>query len=285
MENILYLLASVSLTATRNITSKKTAAASKDLSQFFFSQSVLFLSAALLLIFLNPAAFVKISGVTVIYGIIYGVLLILSQWMFTLALKRGSTSICSVVYSLGFILPTISGTLFWGEPFTLLNLIGLILAISVIFLTVKRGEGDKKAGGGFAAFILIAMVASGGLGIMQKFQQTCPAKDERSLFLIIAFGFAFLGSALAYLLSKKEARPQSSLIIYPAITGLCFGGANLLNTILAGRMKSAVFFPLQNISTILLSTLLGILIFKEKLNAKTAVIILLGASTVVIFSL
>ncbi|MBQ7799829.1 MAG: hypothetical protein IJ370_04995 [Oscillospiraceae bacterium] len=285
MENILYLLASVSLTATRNITSKKTAAASKDLSQFFFSQSVLFLSAALLLIFLNPAAFVKISGVTVIYGVIYGVLLILSQWMFTLALKRGSTSICSVVYSLGFILPTISGTLFWGEPFTLLNLIGLILAISVIFLTVKRGEGDKKAGGGFAAFILIAMVASGGLGIMQKLQQTCPAKDERSLFLIIAFGFAFLGSALAYLLSKKEARPQASLIIYPAITGLCFGGANLLNTILAGRMKSAVFFPLQNISTILLSTLLGILIFKEKLTAKTAVIILLGASTVVIFSL
>ena len=124
MENILYLLASVSLTATRNITSKKTAAASKGLSQFFFSQSVLFLSAALLLAALNPA-----------------------------------------------------------------------------------------------------------------------------------------------------------------ITGLCFGGANLLNTILAGRMKSAVFFPLQNISTILLSTLLGTLIFKEKITAKTAVIILLGALTVVVFSL
>jgi len=285
MENILYLLASVSLTATRNITSKKTAAASKGLSQFFFSQSVLFLSAALLLAALNPAAFAKASGVTVIYGVIYGVLLILSQWMFTLALKRGSTSICSVVYSLGFILPTVSGAIFWGEPFTLLNLIGLILAVSVIFLTVKKGDGEKKAGGGFAAFILIAMVASGGLGIMQKLQQSCHAKDERSLFLIIAFSFAFLGSALAYLFSKKEAKPQASLMIYPAITGLCFGGANLLNTILAGRMKSAVFFPLQNISTILLSTLLGILIFKEKITAKTAVIILLGALTVVIFSL
>lgn len=285
MENILYLLASVSLTATRNITSKKTAAASKDLSQFFFSQSVLFLSAALLLSLLNPAAFLKVSGITAIYGVIYGVLLILSQWMFTLALKRGSTSICSVVYSLGFILPTVSGTLFWGEPFTPLNLVGLILAISVIFLTVKRGEGEKKAGRSFAAFILIAMAASGGLGIMQKLQQAGEAKNERSLFLIIAFAFAFLGSVIAFLLSKKSGKPAASSVFYPMVTGLCFGGANLLNTILAGRMKSAVFFPLQNISTILLSTLLGILIFKEKLTAKTAVIITLGAATVVVFSL
>ncbi len=285
MENALYLLASVSLTASRNITSKKTAAEAKATSQFFFSQSVLFLSAALLLAALNPAAFQKVSGITVIYGVIYGVLLILSQWMFTLALSLGSTSVCSVVYSLGFILPTVSGALFWSEPFTVLNFIGLILAVFVILLTVKKGEGEKKAGKSFAAFILIAMTASGGLGIMQKLQQAGSAKDERSLFLIIAFVFAFLGSAAALLLSKKGEKPRASLIIYPALTGLCFGGANLLNTILAGRMKSAVFFPLQNISTILLSTLLGILIFREKLTAKTAVIIALGAATVVVFSL
>lgn len=69
------------------------------------------------------------------------------------------------------------------------------------------------------------------------------------------------------------------------MTGVCFGGANLFNTILAGKMKSAVFFPLQNISTILLTTLLGIVLFKEKITKKTALILSLGILVILLFSI
>lgn len=284
-ENLLYLLLSVSLTSGRNIASKKTAEDNKSASLFFFSQAMLFLAADLLLISANITSFSQISTTTLLYGIIYGILLILSQWMFTLALKIGSTSICSVVYSLGFIIPTVSGSIFWDEQFTLTDLFGLILALTTIFFTVIGKEKAGKSGKAFLLPIIIAMLSSGGLGVMQKVQQSSTYANERNEFLIIAFTLAFLSSIIGFGGCKNKAKIQSRNIVFPVIAGLCFGGANLFNTILAGRIKSAAFFPLQNISVILLSTVLGITLFKEKLSLKNIMIILLGAVTVIIFSL
>lgn len=279
-----YLLLSVFLSAGRNITSKKTAADAKDNSLFFLSQTVLLGCAALLLVIFNLGTAASISTLTVIYGIIYGILLILSQWCFTLALRFGSTSICSVIYSMGFVLPTVSGALFWHENFTLLNLIGLVIVIAVILLSAKKQDSAAKSNA-FIPFIIAAMTASGGLGIMQKVQQTSKYAEQQSAFLIISFIFAEAISLVALLIQRTKRKPKFSCITYPAVTGICFGGANLCNTILAGMLSSAVFFPVQNISTILLSTLLGIILFKEKLTAKAVVILLLGITAVIIFSI
>ena len=120
---------------------------------------------------------------------------------------------------------------------------------------------------------------------MQKVQQSSRFANERNEFLIIAFTLAFLSSIIGFGGCKNKAKIQKRNVVFPVIAGLCFGGANLFNTILAGRIKSAAFFPLQNISVILLSTILGITLFKEKLSFKNIMIILLGAVTVIIFSI
>ena len=277
--NISHLLLSVFLSSGRNIFSKKNAVNNNDVSEFFFSQSLLFLSATLLLIPLCIKGFSGISKITFLYGIIYGILLLLSQWMFTLSLKKGSTSICSVIYSLGFLLPTLSGTIFWNEEFSFGNLICLLIAITIILLSMKKENNKSHT---FTPLILLAMLASGGLGIMQKIQQKNTFSEQKNEFLTIAFIFAFLTSFLAFWVSKNKIKIEIKSSVYPVFIGFCFGGANLFNTILAGKMNSAVFFPLQNISTIILSSLLGIVIFKEKITFKTLLIIVLGALTVII---
>ena len=283
-KNLLYLALSVSLSAGRNVVSKKTAVTSGNRAQFFLSQTVLFAFAAAVLAVIGIKDLVNVSFLTVFYGVIYGVLLILSQWMLTLALKGCNTSVCSVVYSLGFLLPTVSGVIFWNETFTVLNIFGVLAAVGVIVLT-SNGRGKEQNGKtNFVAFIFIAMVASGGLGIMQKVQQMSKVADQKGAFLLIGFVFAFLCSFAAFLICKGRLNTTKIKIISPAITGICFGGANLCNTILAGRMKSAVFFPVQNVTTILLTTVLSILLFKEKLTLKTIIILLLGVTVILLFS-
>ena len=284
-ENWLYLILSVFLSMGRNIMSKKTANDANEKSQFFLTQTVLFFSSALLLLVFNIKNLATVSAVTLIYGIIYGVLLILSQWMLTIALKYGGTSVCTVIYSLGFILPTISGALFWNETFTFINIVGVFIAIVVILLTAKKNEKESKSPKSFVPFIVIAMISSGGLGIMQKVQQSTDAADEKGVFLFVAFTFAFCSSLVAFLVCRDGLMHGRAKVLYPAITGICFGGANLCNTILAGRMKSAVFFPVQNVSTILLSTLFGVVIFKEKITSKTVAIIILTIAVIILFSL
>ncbi len=285
MEKFFYLFWSITLSSGRNIISKKTAVSANGRAPFFFSQTLLFGAAALLFLMIGIPELLSVSAITLFYGILYGVLLILSQWMLMIALKWGNTSICTVIYSLGFLLPTISGALFWKEPFTVLNFCGVIIAVFVILLTAKTRQRHASGKQAYLPFILVAMISSGGLGIMQKLQQSSSAADEKGVFLLIAFSFAFFCSFVAFLLCRDKVSIQATTIVYPALIGLCFGGANLCNTILAGKMKSAIFFPIQNVSTILLTTVLGILICKEKITSRTVTIILLGIMVILLFSI
>ena len=120
------LLLSISLSSGRNIISKKTALLFGGKSNFFLSQTLLFGAATGLLLPFSIKELTNLSFITIIYGVIYGMLLVSSQWTFTLALRLGETSICTVVYSLGFILPTLSGTIFWKEKLTIFNYFGII---------------------------------------------------------------------------------------------------------------------------------------------------------------
>ena len=283
-ENLLFLVLSVVLSTGRNITSKKTAKTNNKKADFFFCQTALFGTATLILLLSVLSAPTKISTITYIYGIVYGILLILSQWMFTIALRTGNTSVCSVVYSLGFILPTLSGSLFWNESFTLLNGVGLALAIFIIVFSAQTKSKDKETKRSFIPFIIVAMLSSGGLGIMQKIQGMSDTRNEKSAFLLVGFALAFAVSLTAYCLFAEKSKNALKTVVAPIFTGLCFGGANLFNTILAGEMNSAVFFPLQNISTNLLTTLFGLIVFKEKLSPKTITVLFLSIFVIVLFS-
>ena len=284
MQNILFMLISVSLSAGRSIFSKKVAADYAKKEAFFFSQTVLFLTAAIIIFITEPPAFRSVAPQTLLFGIIYGIILIAAQWLFTYALRSGPTSICTVVYSFGFIFPTLSGTIFWGEDLTVFHAIGLVIAIAVIILSAKPTKDETAASKRYVLYIVLAMLGGGGLGIMQKVQQTSEVAAEKSAFLIIGFLLAFFVSLIAFLTCRKPIKIDKALI-YPVLTGGCYSGMNLLNTILVGRMKSAVFFPVQNISSILLTTLCGIVLFKEKLTPRSAAIILLGIAAVLVLSL
>lgn len=285
MEKLLYLFLSVSLSSGRNITTKKTAIDTNVKSQFFLSQTLLFGAGGLLISFFGIKDLTNLSTLTILYGVIYGILLIASQWAFAFSLKIGSAAIGSVIYSLGFILPTVSGAVFWGEDFTVLHLLGIFGAISVILLTARKSGDNHSSNKGFIPFIVLAMLSSGGLGIMQKVQQNSDVSNQSGGFLFIAFTLAFTCTLFPFMIYCEKTAFKIKNSIYPAITGLCFGGANLCNTILAGKMKSAVFFPVQNISTILLTTLLSALLFKEKITKKMVVILLLGVVIIILFSL
>lgn len=241
------------------------------------------------MIVFNLDFYEEISALTVCYGAIYGLLLISAQWLYTLALRSGYASVCSVIYSLGFIVPTIVGTIFWNEEFTIKNIIGLVLALGVILLTLKSDNTSSTGSKKFILFMIVSMFSAGGLGLMQKIQQTSEVSHETGAFLIVGFTVAVICSLTAFLISKKQHSYNNYILqkanVFPVLTGMSFGGVNFFNTVLAGRMKSAVFFPVQNIATVIACTLCGIIVFKEKVSLRIAMILLLGIATVIIFTI
>lgn len=105
---------------------------------------------------------------------------------------------------------------------------------------------------------------------MQKVQQQSEVANEKTTFLFIGFLLATVLSFAVYLALRlhrkhqEKSNWQTQGIIFSIGAGLCFGLANMVNTVLAALVPATILFPVLNIGVILLTTILGFLIFKEK---------------------
>ena len=136
-----------------------------------------------------------------------------------------------------------------------------------------------------SAVLLTAMLASGGLGILQKLQQSSAYAEQRSAFLLLAFLFAAGLSAAAVPFGRSSVAPPSrKSLAFSGCVGIFFGVCNLLNTYLAGKLASALFFPTLNIGVILLSMACGILFYKERLRKKECAVLLLGVAAILLLT-
>ncbi|MBO7149103.1 MAG: EamA family transporter [Clostridia bacterium] len=282
--SIALLLLSVVLGSARNVLSKSISHVKFGKRSFFTLQSIIFFMGALVLI---PGTIGTLcSPLTVLLAIIYGMLLLLAQWCYTAAMANGNTAVCSTVYSLGFILPALSGMIFWNEEVTALKIAGVILVIPAIVLSGKNDVARQSAKRtGYMLPLMLAMLASGGLGIMQKIQGSSPFPEQRSVFVFLSFVLAGAVSLVLALCKKNGEiiRPVSK--ISAVGIGICFALCNLLNTLLAARLDSAVFFPSLNIGVILCSMLFSIPLFKEKFTKRLALVLLFAFSAIILVNL
>ena len=285
-----FLLAlSVVLSTGRNLLSKDLSHVRFKTKPFFSYQSILFLFGAIAILSFGNVSFVSVASATLLYSLIYGSLLILAQWFYTAALSKGNTAACSTVYSLGFIFPTLSGAMIWNEAFSFVDLLGVLSAVAAVVLSglkVKKNESNAKAY--YFIPLVIAMLASGGLGIVQKVQQKSDYADQRPIFLLIAFLLA-AGISLLFALMTKSTETDTDILrarklTVAALVGAFFGCCNLLNTLLAGLLDSAIFFPTLNIGVILLSTVSAAILFKEKLSKKEICVLVLGGISILLLN-
>lgn len=279
----LLLALSVVLSTGRNLFSKELSSVKFGTKPFFLCQGILFLCGSAGLVIFGRGVFGAVACQTLIYAAVYTVLLIFAQWFYTISLAKGNTALCSTVYSLGFIFPTLSGAIIWAEAFSFLDLLGILCAVSAIILSGRKPQAKGNSAKSYYFIpLVIAMLASGGLGIVQKLQQKSDYAEQKSVFLLIAFLLAALTSLLFALFTKKAntdpTRPRKLAVA--SCVGLFFGCCNLLNTSLAGLLDSAIFFPTLNIGVILLSIICGVVFFREKIKKKEIIVIMLGMASI-----
>lgn len=284
--NVVWLIFAIILGSGRSVFSKRMTSGTDSKKLFYFNQFLLFLSGTVSVFLCNIKAFATATAKTFIYGAIFGIVTIIAQWCYTVALNKGPTSICAMIYSFGFILPTVSGALFWNEPFGITTFIGLFIAVSAIIVSSFTNKTDSKKEIGFILPNLIAMLASGGLGILQKVHQTSDDANNLDAFMVVAFGLATIISFTMIFFTKQNSEKNAlKLSINPILAGASFGAVSLVNTMLAGRMESAVLFPTLNIGVMMACLISGIIIFKEKPTKAQIIAFGLGIAAILILSI
>ena len=203
-------------------------------------------------------------------SLIIGLLFIITFNLLAYGTQKIGIAISTVANKMSMIIPVIIGIYLFKETLGIVKLIGIILAISAIYMTSTKGgklSFDKK----YLPIILLIFLgqgmADGTLSWAQKFTIT---SDNPPLFFACTFLSAgILGSLfLLYELIVKKIRFQAKSVLW----GIALGIPNYLTlhffvrSLQSPILESSQVFPVVNMGVIILSAVGGILLFKEKLT-------------------
>ena len=125
---------------------------------------------------------------------------------------------------------------------------------------------------------------------MQKIHQSSNFKGELSAFLIIAFLFsavyslvsAFLGCKKGQKITVMQSSKVKKLFLFSVICGAGIAFCNHINMYLAGVMQAIIFYPVVNGASMLLNTIAGVALWREKLSAKQWIGLVTGGAAIIL---
>ncbi len=229
------------------------------------------------LVLLLWGGFGTTSTYTVLLGIVFGLTTTAQVITQLKALEIGPMSYTTIIISCSTLMSALSGAIFWDEKLAWAHIVGLILMLVSFALSIERKEGEKKSSTLWLILCLVAFLATGMIGIMQKIHQTSAHKGELNSFLIVAFLTSFLCSAALLCYTKHKdgtlsfhfEKPDRKTLLLIGImigAGICAAINNKLNLFLSGVIDTAVFFPIVNGGNLVLTTIVAVLVFRERLT-------------------
>lgn len=218
-----------------------------------------------------------------------GVLFILVFNLMARTSQQVGVAVASVATKMSFVLPVIIGVLLYKESLSLLKIIGILFAIvAVYFASLKETTMtlSKKT-------LLLPFLVFLGSGLIDAsinyFRETKLSTAEFPLFSATVFAAAATTGLLFILVSA--IRKPLKINFKNILGGIALGVPNyfsiffLLKALQNDQLNSASIFTINNVAIVMFSTLLGIVLFKEKLIAKNWIGITLAVISILLVAI
>lgn len=250
--------------------------------------------AAAVLVAMSIISGFEASLFTVLFGIAFGAVTALSGIFKLNALNCGPMSFTILLITSSMILPAFSGHIIWGEPLSVWKIVGTLLMIVAAYFSTEKKKDGKGKSAKWLIFCFLAFLFMGSIGIMQKTQQKSAHASETGAFLAIAFISAAILCTVSYLITSrgKQRSTEGStvsakkLLLLTIVCGAFIAFLNKVNLYLSGVLESALLFPIQNGGTTMMSVVVAMTLFREKVSGRRLVgmIIALCALLILAFS-
>lgn len=221
-------------------------------------------------------------------GLTSGVLLIAVFFVFAQSAAKAGIAITSVSSKMSVLIPVSMGFIIFGEQLNAVRLIGIALALLAFWLTLRTHDG-KKPSGLFILLPLLLFLGNGTNDTVLKAAQFEYLSNDQDLVLYLTFAFAvaFLIGLVAVVISMF--RDKRKIKFRNIIAGVMLGLLNWYSTLFFLKGLSvtdvSVFVPLFNVSIVILGSIAGVLLFREKLGAKNLFGIFLAVIAIILISL
>ncbi len=211
---------------------------------------------------------------TVAMGAFNGILYLSGFILLQYNTRKNGLVLSSVFIKLGLLVPMVLSVFLFAEIPTGVQCIGFVLAVSaIVMINYKKGTSFSGA----RLPLILMLLAGGGGDAMSKVFEVYGLAAHGDLFLFYTFVSAFL-LCVVLILYKKE-RPEKQALIFGALVGIPnFFSAKFLLMAL-DHLPAVIVYPTFSVATMLVVTLTGVCLFKERLRKLqwTALILILAA--------
>lgn len=203
---------------------------------------------------------------TLSMGAIHGVLYLVSFVLFQFSVKKNGVVLSSVFMKLGLLVPLVLSILVFGEIPTAFQIIGFIIAVgAIILINAEPHEANNASGFG----LVILLLAGGSADAMSKVYEEIGPSELSSQFLLYTFLTAFILCSALVVIKKQPIHKNEVLFGFFIGIPNFFSAKFLLASL--DTLPAVVVYPTFSVATILLVTVSGVAVFKEKLTTKQAV--------------
>ena len=184
--------------------------------------------------------------------------------------QKNGLSVASVSSKMSVVIAIVFGVWYYEESLGFIKLSGILLALIAVYLTSVKEKKETTVKQVSLLFPILLFFGSGAIDTSLKFIETRFVEEGGvPLFSATIFGCAFiLGmSILLYQMVKGTFRFEFKNILGGILLGVpnYFSIVYLLKALSTDGMESSTAFTLNNVGIVILSTLFGLFIFKEKL--------------------
>tara|TARA_R110002049_G_scaffold222535_2_gene394223 strand:- start:129 stop:992 length:864 start_codon:yes stop_codon:yes gene_type:complete len=190
-----------------------------------------------------------------------------------LTAQRNGLSVASVASKMSVVIPIIFGLFFYNESLGWQKALGIILALIAVYLASYKTKTDQRFSIKTLWLPIVLFLGSGTIDTSIKYIETTYLADN-GIPIFSATIFFIAGVIGIGLLSAKAIQKQFTFDPKSIVSGIILGVVNyysiymLLKALNAENFESSTIFTVNNVAIVMLTTLIGLLMFKERLLTK-----------------
>lgn len=228
----------------------------------------------------------------------FGVAFVVTLAGMTIAMNSGHMGITLLIQNSSLLIPTVFGVLVWHEKLTPLKVLGIALILALLGLSA----GDGVAAGNVKnwnrkRWILVTAVAFLGDGVLSILQGMMARECATTSSVNFTFWTSVFSVAVcALLIAFYRLRGQRERMIVgrrelAAFGGLCAGvglgtaGGNCFSILAPTQLPGVVFFPLRQGGLVLVMWVVGVLLYREKINRRGILMLAVGLLGLVLLNI
>ena len=225
----------------------------------------------------------SISPIYIALGILLPVIFLFQG----LAVSNAGLAKTDIAQRLSLFISLCAAYFLFNDSFDRLKYVGIIFGFGAIILTLYR-KGANSSTKNSWLYLLLVFIGFGVIDVLFKFvSQITVIPYTTSLFIIFCIAFVLSSGYILYLAINKKTKLQLVNFVCGCILGL-FNFGNILFYLKAHRAMAdnpSTVFAAMNIGVIIIGSLIGIVVFKERLSKLNYVGLLFALVAIVLITL